>query len=121
MTYLRIAVVAAVTVAATILLGWWSVAAVGIVSGLVSPPGRATVLETGGGAAIGWAAILAASAVSGPIWVVAQRVGPVFGVPASGFLAIALVFPALLAGSAALVAGELRRFALVAEGLRRAS
>lgn len=115
MRYVRVAVVAAVTVAATMLLGWWSVAAVGIVSSLASPPGRAAVLEAGGGAALGWAAILAGSAVSGPIWVLAQRVGPVFGVPAFGFLAIALVFPALLAGSAALVAAELGRFTRTAE------
>lgn len=119
MTYLRTAVVAGATMAGTILLGWWSVAAVGIVSGLVSRPGRAAVLETGCGAAFGWAAILAGSAVSGPVWVVAQRVGPVFGMPGWGFLAVTMVFPALLAGSAALVAGELRRFTWSAEGSRR--
>ncbi|MBI2072378.1 MAG: hypothetical protein HYT81_04960 [Gemmatimonadetes bacterium] len=109
MTYLRVVGVAAVTVVATILLGWWSVVLVGITSGLISPPGRTTVLEAGGGAALGWAAILAASALGGPIWAVAQRVGPVFGVPGLAFVAITLVFSALLAGSAALVAGELRR------------
>lgn len=109
MTYLRAAAVALATVIGTILLGWWSVAAVGVVSGLVSRPGRGAVLEAGGGAALGWAAILAGSAVSGPIWVIAQRVGPVFGLPALGFVAVAIAFPALLAASAALVAGELPR------------
>ncbi len=109
MTYLRAGAVALATMVGTIMLGWWSVAAVGIVSGLVSRPGRAAVLEAGGGAALGWAAILAGSAVSGPVWVVAQRVGPVFAMPGWGFLAVTTVFPALLAGGAALLAGELRR------------
>lgn len=109
MTYLRTAAVALATIIGTVLLGWWSVAAVGIVSGLASRPGRAAVLQAGGGAALGWAAILAGSAVNGPIWVVAQRVGPVFRLPALGFLGVTIVFPALLAGSAALVAAELRR------------
>ena len=111
MTYLRAAAVALATVIGTILLGWWSVAAVGVVSGLVSRPGRGAVLEAGGGAALGWVAILAGSAASGPVWEVARRVGPVFGLPAVGFLAVTFLFPALLAGSAALVSGQLRRFA----------
>jgi len=109
MTSLRVVTIAAATAAATILLGWWSVALVGVVSGTVLPPRRATTLEAAGGAALGWTAILEVSAVTGPIWAVAQRVGPVFSLPAWGFVAVTLVFPALLAGSAALVAGDLRR------------
>lgn len=109
MTYLRIAFIAVATVAATMLVGWWSAAVVGVVSGLVTRPGRAAVLEAGCGAALGWAAILAGSAANGPVWAVAQRVGPVFGLPAVAFLAVTLAFPALLAGSAALLAGESRK------------
>lgn len=115
MTYLRVAVVAGATMAGTMLLGWWSVVAVGVVSGLVSRPGRGAVLEAGVGAALGWAALLAWSAVSGPVWLLAQRVGPVFGLPGMALLALAVVFPALLAGSAALLAGELRRFTATAQ------
>jgi hypothetical protein len=121
MTYARVALIAAVAAVATILLGWWSAAAIGIVVGLVTPAGRRAGLEAGASAALGWGAILAASAVSGPIWAVAQRVGPVFSVPAVGFLAVALVFPALLAGSAALVAADLRRFTGAAGHVRRPS
>lgn len=107
MSYLRAGAVALGTIVGTMLLGWWSVAVVGLASALASRPGRTAVIEAGGGAALGWAAILAGSSLSGPVWAVAQRVGPVFGVPALGFVIIALVFPALLAGSAALVAGAL--------------
>lgn len=109
MTYLRTAVVAGATMAGTILLGWWSVPAVGIVSGLVPRPGRGAVLEAGVGAAVGWAAVLAWSAMSGPVWLLAQRVGPVFGLPGMALLALTVVFPALLAGSAALLARKLAR------------
>jgi hypothetical protein len=111
MTYVRVALTAVATAVATILLGWWSVAVIGVVAGLVTPAGRRAALEAGAGAAVGWGGILGASAVSGPIWAVAQRVGPVFRVPAFGFVAIAIVFPALLAGTAALLTDELRRLA----------
>jgi len=114
-TYIRVALIAAATVVATTLLGWWSVAAIGTVAGLITPVGRRAGLEAAAGAALGWAAILAASALSGPVWTVAQRVGPVFRVPGFGFLAIAIAFPALLAGSAARLASEARRWTNVAD------
>jgi len=109
MTFVRVGAAGLATVLGTMLLGWWCVPIVGMASGLLCRTSRAAVVEAAGGAALGWAAILAGSALSGPIWVVAQRVGPVFGLPAAGFVALPLMFPALLAGSAALVAGELRR------------
>jgi hypothetical protein len=90
------------------LLGWWAVAVIGVAAGLTAPAGRRTALEAAAGAVLGWAAILAASAVGAPVWAVAQQVGPLFRVPALGFVAVTLVFPALVAGSAALLTCELR-------------
>lgn len=109
MTYPRTLVVALATIVGTLLLGWWFVAPVGAVAGWVVPRARAAALEAGTGAALGWAVILGASALRGPVWTVAERVGPVFGVPSGAFVAIALAFPALLAASAALMVGDLRR------------
>ena len=109
MSYLRIGVLAAAMVVVTILLGWWSVALVGVAGGLVSRPGRAAGVEAGAGAALAWATMLAGSAVTGPVWGVAERVGPVFGLPAPALVLVAVMFPALLAGSAALLAGGLKR------------
>jgi hypothetical protein len=115
MTQARVGLIAAATAVATMLLGWWSVAAIGLVGGLLAPAGRRAGLEAGLGAALGWAAILAVSALGGPIWTVALRVGPLFRLPALGFLAVAIIFPALLAGSAARLASEARRWTNVAD------
>ena len=113
MTYLRTAAVALATIVGTILLGWWCTALVGGVAGGMMPRDRAAVLEAGGGTALGWAAILGWLALGRPVWTLAQRVGPVFGLPAAGFVAVALVFPAGLAGSAALVIGGVRRWSRI--------
>jgi hypothetical protein len=96
-----IAFVAAAMAALTWLVGWWGVLVAALVIGFVF---RA---EGGGGwriavaAALAWAALLAIDAVSGPVGLLGQRLGGVLRVPAVVLVLVTLLFPALLAWSAA--------------------
>jgi hypothetical protein len=95
--------VAAAMAALTWLLGWWGVLVAALVIGFVF---RA---EGGGGwriavaAAIAWAVLLAIDAVSGPLALVGQRLGGVMRVPAVVLVAMTVLFPAMIAWSAATV------------------
>jgi hypothetical protein len=93
--------VAAAIAALTWLLGWWGVLVVALVIGFVF---RA---EGGGGwriavaAALAWLALLAVDAASGPVGLVGTRLAGVMRVPAAVLVVVTLLFPALLAWSAA--------------------
>jgi hypothetical protein len=95
--------VATAMAALTWLLGWWGVLVAALVIGFVF---RA---EGGGGwriavaAALAWAALLAIDAASGPIGLVGQRLGGVIRVPAVVLVLVTVLFPAMLAWSAATV------------------
>ena len=97
--------VAAAMAALTWLIGWWGVLVAALVIGYVF---RA---EGGGGwriavaAALAWSMLLAFDAVSGPVGVLGQRLGGVLRVPAVVLVLVTLLFPALLAWSAATVVG----------------
>lgn len=108
MTSVRIVGLAVLTAVGTVILGWWSVAVVGAVRGLAPRSGRCG-LEAGAGAALGWGALLAWSAARGPVWLLAVRVGAVFGAPGWAFLGLTAIFAALLSASAAEVASGVRR------------
>ena len=102
--------VAAAMAALTWLIGWWGVLVAALVIGYVF---RA---EGGGGwriavaAALAWSMLLAFDAVSGPVGVLGQRLGGVLRVPAVVLVLVTLLFPALLAWSAAtVVAAALRQ------------
>jgi hypothetical protein len=96
--------VAAAMAALTWLLGWWGVLVTALVIGFVF---RA---EGGGGwriavaAALAWSALLAVDAVSGPVGLVGARLAGVMRVPAFVLVMATLLFPALLAWSAATTA-----------------
>jgi hypothetical protein len=98
--------VAAAMAALTWLLGWWGVLVTALVIGFVF---RA---EGGGGwriavaAALAWAGLLAIDAATGPIALVGQRLGGVLRVPAVVLMLVTVLFPALLAWSAATVAAS---------------
>jgi hypothetical protein len=102
-----IAFVAAAMAALTWVVGWWGVLIAAAIVGFVL---RA---EGGGGwriaaaAALAWAALLVADAVSGPLRVVGARLGGVMGVPSPVLVVVTLLFPALLAWSAATVVATL--------------
>jgi hypothetical protein len=95
--YLLLAEAFAVT---TFGLGWWAVPLVGALWGLFSTdPRRAR--NAGVAASAGWLTLLVLDAVRGPVPVMADQLGSVMKVPAVALYAITLLFPALLAWSAA--------------------
>lgn len=97
----RLLMLAVFIAALTVLVDWWTVPLVGLLWGAVAVPGTRPVLSAGGGAALGWGVLLAWTAVHGHVFVLAQKVGPIFHLPAWGLIAATILFPALLAGGAA--------------------
>jgi hypothetical protein len=92
----------------TAVLGWWAVPALGAVWGLTFTEGRGRVLLPAAAALVAWAGLLAWTGTRGPVLRVTEKVAGIFGIPAFTIVLLALVFPALLAGSAAGAAGGLR-------------
>jgi hypothetical protein len=95
--------VATAMAALTWLLGWWGVLVAALVIGFV-------FREDGGGgwriavaAVLAWSALLVIDALSGPVGVVGQRLGGVMRVPAVVLVLATVLFPAMLAWSAATV------------------
>lgn len=117
MRALRLAMLAVLTAAGTMLLGWWWVAVLGLLYGAARGPGKDLALEAGVGAALGWAAVLGWSAPLGPLWQLAVRAGGIFGLPGWAFLAVTLLFAGLLAASAAYLGSIGRRWLPVLPGL----
>lgn len=92
--------------AATMLLGWWTVPLVGGAWGLlVNRHGAWRVAA--GAAAIAWALLLAAS-VAGGLGSLASQLGGSLRLPSLIVAVLTLLFPALLAGSAAELAAVIR-------------
>lgn len=94
---------------ATWTLGWWGVALVAFVAGAVysARDGRARLVALC--AAESWAIIFLFDAMNGPLGKVAITVASLVKLPAIVLLVVTLVFPALLAWSAAAFASELVR------------
>ena len=90
--------------AATAVGGWWTIPVLAAVWVRVLPRDAATATLCALGAASGWALLLAWDAAHGPVGTVARRVGGVFMLPGWGFVALTLLFAALLAATAAAVA-----------------
>jgi hypothetical protein len=90
--------------AGTWLLGWWTVPVVALAYGLWN--GRSVTRAPGSpvvalAAALAWGLLLAAAAVSAPVAALAGRLGALMGQPSFALYAATLLFPALLAWSAA--------------------
>jgi hypothetical protein len=93
---------------ATIAVGWWAVPVLGGVWGLVATRSTLPALTAAAAAGLSWAALLGWAAFRGPLLGLADKVGAIVGVPAWGLVAVAVAFPALLAGSAAMLVSALR-------------
>jgi len=109
MRWRGVVIVAVAAALGTVLLDWWTVPVVGAVWGLLAHrrgrPERAAFL----GATLGWAALLVWNMVVGDGWLVATRLGGVFGLGGVGFVALTLGFGGVLAGSAAAVVASGKR------------
>lgn len=93
----RFVLLAAAFALGTWVLGWWAILAVGVLWGWVARRTSAPARTAMGAAVLGWAALLGWTAVQGPVWVVAQRVGPILFLPGWLFVVLTLIFPGILA------------------------
>ena len=101
-------IVTAAMAALTWLIGWWGVLLAALIVGFVF------YAEGGGGwrialaAALSWGALLGVNAASGSAGAVAATLGGVIGVPGVMLVLLTLIYPALLAWSAATLTAEVR-------------
>lgn len=93
----------------TVGFGWVSVALLGFVWGALNKSDRSVPFTCAASAAVGWGLLLAWTAVQGPVAELALKLGAVVGVHGFVFIFATLVFPAILAGSAAGVGWRVRR------------
>src|SRR5687768_12780403 len=101
-------VLAALMAAGTLYVGWWAVPVIAALWGLLAGwrahgTGRAGLAAAA--AALGWAGLLVLDAVGGRLVGLADLFARTAGLPAPVFPLLTLVFPALLAWSAAALAG----------------
>ena len=106
---LRVGGFAICAAVATSLAGWWVITVLAAVWVRGFPRADSPATTCGLGAASGWAVLLLVDAAHGPAGMVARRVGGVFLVPGWAFVGLTLLFGALLASTAATVAGKARR------------
>lgn len=104
-TALRVGLLTPALALATLVAGWWAVPVLGVVWGMIAARGTRPGLTVGGAAAGGWALLLVWRGLGGPVWRVAERVGPILALPGWLFVVLALIFPAVLALVAAEVGG----------------
>lgn len=88
----------------TWILGWWSVPLFAAMAGVLARDIRRQAIATGIAAAVAWGALLTWSATAGSVWSFSRVVGGAVGVSGPLLVVVTLLFPALLAWSAAAVA-----------------
>ena len=99
----RVALFGAITAAGTAAVGWWIVPVLTVLWVRALPSDRSPVATTMFGAAGGWLTLLGAVAFRGPVPAVAAMCSATLGLPHWGFPLVTLLFPAALAGAAALL------------------
>lgn len=102
-------IVAAAMAVLTWLIGWWAVPLVAASVGSVLYLRGGVAWRVALAATIAWALLLIVNATGGRLSVAATTVGGVLRMPGVVLVLITLVFPALLAWSAATVAIAVRR------------
>ena len=94
---------AALYAVGTVLAGWWGVPVVAALIG-VSRREDAAAVGSALAALAGWALLLAVDAADSRVPDLARLLGSMFGVPASWLVVLTLLFPALVAWSATVLA-----------------
>ncbi len=93
----------------TALVGWWAVPVVAGLAGYLLGRERVPGILAAVGAALAWGGILLSYRLIGlPIDVLAWRLAGAMQLPTAGLIALAIVFPALLAGAAGALGGHMR-------------
>ena len=100
----EVVLLAIAMVAATAVGGWWGVLAAAFVWG--AWPGRAGRVAIA--AACAWGSVLVWTAASGPLPALLAALSSIAGAPGWVLIVATLVFPAVLAWSAAVVGGVVR-------------
>ena len=103
--WLEIGVLSLVTLIATVWLGWWTVPLVGAGWGFSRQGEGFPALTAAVSASLAWVLLLGVTALRGPVGSLADMVGGATGVPGVVLVTAALVYPAILAGAAAALAG----------------
>jgi hypothetical protein len=88
---------------ATRVLGWWGVPLTAALWGVLSPDTDGGVAALG--ACLGWAGLLYRDHTFGPIGTLASDLGTLFHLPPLVLFVLTLLFPAVLAWSAAVIGG----------------
>jgi len=97
---------------ATFALGWWIVPVFAFILGMTLDRERGPVRYAALCAAAGWLSLLLLDAARGPLMALATRFGGVMKVPSIALIAITLLFPALLALTAATIGKALKELVL---------
>jgi hypothetical protein len=105
-------------VLSTAFIGWWTVPVVAGASGALTAYDQKPWRTAAIAAAAAWALLLVLGATRGPLLALAGLLGGVFGLPGFAVVLLALIFPALLAWSAAGLVSALR--VMLAERARAA-
>jgi hypothetical protein len=93
---------------ATYAFGWWTVPVIAALWAIVSSDDKPARLAAVC-AALGWGTLLVLDAIKGPVGEMATRLGGVMRVPSVVLILLTLIFPALLAWSAAALVGAFKR------------
>jgi hypothetical protein len=94
----------------TWILGWWSVPVLAAVAGGLARDIPRQAIAAGVAAAVAWGALLAWTAITGSVWSFSRVVGGAVGVSGPLLILLTLLFPAVLAWSAAAVAQFVARW-----------
>lgn len=100
-TILRLALLSAAFAAATFTFGWWGVPVIAAAWAVVARDIPSAARDAALGGLVGWAALLHFASAHGPVWTLAQQLGGVMKVPSAVLVLVTLLFPALVAWSAA--------------------
>ena len=110
---LALLAVAAAIATVTWIVGWWGVAVVALIAGVLLRRRRGVAWLVALAAMVGWGALIVVDVSGGRFSALAASVAGVMRVPVPALLVVTLLFGALLAWSAAVVGSEAGRLARV--------
>jgi hypothetical protein len=101
---LRVLAFASLAAGGTVAVGWWTVPALAAIWVRVLPSDRRPVRTTIIGAGLAWTGLLGFAALHDPVSTLAACLSATLDLPRWGLVAVTMLFPALLAGAAAVLA-----------------
>jgi hypothetical protein len=99
--------IAVAMAAVTWTVGWWGVAVVALIVGVVYRDQQGRAWRVALGASEGWIALLVIDVIAGPFGRVATTLGGAMSLPVPALLLVTLLFPAVMGWSAAALGAEL--------------